>query len=49
MSFDEALKRFMQTDPQDLPEPEKIKKPERRKRLPRQKSTESDGDKPKRR
>lgn len=32
MGFDEALRRFMQTNPQELDEPGKIKKAERGKR-----------------
>ena len=44
MGFDEALRRFMQTDPQELDEPDKIKKVDRRKRLPRPRRAESDKD-----
>lgn len=41
MSFDEALKRFAQTDPAELDEPAKAKKAERKKRLPRRTDDES--------
>ena len=44
MDFDEALRRFMQTDPQELSEPDKIKKVERRKRASRPKRVESEKD-----
>lgn len=44
MSFDEALRRFAQTDPQEVEEPDKSKKTERKKRIPRGQRVESAKD-----
>jgi hypothetical protein len=39
MDFDEALRRFAQTDPQELSEPNKAgKKTDRQKRIPRKRN-----------
>ncbi|HEY1796661.1 MAG TPA: hypothetical protein VGG57_11135 [Stellaceae bacterium] len=47
LSFDEALRRFAQTDPQELDEPGKIKKVNREKRVSKPKARESAAKAPK--
>jgi len=47
MNFDEALRRYIGTDPREISEPNKVKKPDRRKRLLRSNQNESNLNKPK--